>query len=122
MKWQSTLFILGALSTQALGAKIMCNVDHDYADKGAIESGISYIRGLSGQPTAEANKCNRVSCSWGSGIYLCADDGKDHTLQNWGVLADATQAVLDTCGNDSGVKGRLMDEKGWGVAVQGAPC
>mgnify|MGYP002718636124 FL=1 len=51
----------------------MCNVDHDYADKGAIESGISYIRGLSGQPTAEANKCNRVSCSWGSGIYLCAD-------------------------------------------------
>lgn len=38
-----------------------------------IKEGIDYLNGLSGAPTAEAGKCNRVSCSYGSGITVCSD-------------------------------------------------
>ena len=52
---------------------IDCDIDADKCDVGKALSGAKYLRGLSGQPIARAGKCNRVSCSWGAGIYVCSN-------------------------------------------------
>ncbi|KAE8307528.1 hypothetical protein BDV41DRAFT_582286 [Aspergillus transmontanensis] len=124
MKWQSTLLILGTLASQAIAGTdtIDCDIDADYANYVRATEGIRYINGLSGQPTAEAGKCNRVSCSYGAGIYVCSNDGKDHPLKGWGTVADVATKILEKCPKGMAVKGRLYSSDGWGAVVQGAEC
>ncbi|BCS18610.1 uncharacterized protein APUU_11438S [Aspergillus puulaauensis] len=125
MKWQSTLFILGALASQVLGGEdtITCRSEGHPTNVGSIESGIDYLNNHAGQPTAEAGKCNRVSCSWGGGIYVCSDDGKDHPLKSWKTVATVADKILDTCKDrHNNVKGRLHSSDGWGVVIRDAPC
>ncbi|KAJ5227521.1 uncharacterized protein N7469_007527 [Penicillium citrinum] len=124
MKWQSTLFILGAIASQAFAGEdtIKCTINQEYARANRVAEGIDYLNGLSGQPTAEAGKCNRVSCAYGAGIYVCSDDGKDHTLKSWGTVADVSQKISDKCISGETINGRLHSSDGWGVIIQGASC
>ncbi|OJJ52348.1 hypothetical protein ASPSYDRAFT_137860 [Aspergillus sydowii CBS 593.65] len=123
MKWQS-LLLLGVLASQTIAGTdtIDCDIDADKCDVGKALSGAKYLRGLSGQPIARAGKCNRVSCSWGAGIYVCSNDNKDHTLKSWETVADVTEKVLGRCVDATQVKGRLSSSDGWGVIVQKAAC
>ncbi|OJJ01909.1 hypothetical protein ASPVEDRAFT_28541 [Aspergillus versicolor CBS 583.65] len=125
MKWQSTLFILGALASQVLGATDTINCDSEGSAVYAlqVQSGIDYLNDHAGQPVAEAGKCNRVSCSYGAGIYVCSDDGKDHPLKSWKTVATVASKILHECRADTNyVKGRLHSSDGWGVAIRDAPC
>lgn len=51
---------------------IDCDIDAPYAGYSII-NGIEYLRSLDGQPVARAGECNRVSCFYGGGIYVCSD-------------------------------------------------
>ncbi|OQE27246.1 hypothetical protein PENSTE_c004G06836 [Penicillium steckii] len=131
MKWQSILFVLGALSTSqviaANGDTINCdgNPDSQSVRIDYLQDGIDYINGLSGAPTAKAGKCNRVSCSYGAGIYVCSDDGEDHPLKSWKTVGSVTTYIMNRCqeADTAGVvRGRLHSPDGWGVLVQEADC
>ncbi|KAJ5227519.1 uncharacterized protein N7469_007525 [Penicillium citrinum] len=126
MKWQSILFVLGAITSQVIADDIDCQstgTPDNLAKVETIKEGIDYLNGLSGQPTAEAGKCNRVSCSYGSGISLCSDDGKDHPLKNWKTVGSVTQKVMDECaGTSDYFAGRLWSDDGWSVQVGSSSC
>ncbi|OJJ02122.1 hypothetical protein ASPVEDRAFT_28736 [Aspergillus versicolor CBS 583.65] len=119
MKWQSALFLSGTFASQVIAGtdSIDCDIDEPYAGYSII-NGIEYLRGLDGQPVARAEKCNRVSCSYGGGIYVCSDDGKDHPLKSWGTVADVAEKIKQECG----YRGRLYSSDGWGAIIQGADC
>lgn len=66
-QWLNTLQAFAGEDT------IECTINQKYTRADDLQDGIDYLNGLSGQPTAEAGKCNRVSCSYGAGIYVCSD-------------------------------------------------
>ncbi|EHK44629.1 hypothetical protein TRIATDRAFT_39606, partial [Trichoderma atroviride IMI 206040] len=70
-----------------------------YTSLFTIEDGISYLRGVRGQPTngPGPGNCGRVSCSYQSAIWWCNDNSGSKTLQDFGDIADGAEVITDNC-------------------------
>ena len=74
--------------------------------------------------------CQRVSCSWASGIYLCNDSTEKWASPPCATIADYTQEIIDKCQwsapdlftSDKLTQGELWDDGGWHVYVGHANC
>lgn len=51
--------------------RITCYHDGLYASSSRIQQGVSYLYGLNAACSSPKRFCERVSCSYASGIYLC---------------------------------------------------
>lgn len=62
---------------------VNCGVFSDTGSVVAIKSGISHLRGVSGQPTngPGPGNCGRVSCSYDSAIWWCNDVSKKFRIK-----------------------------------------
>ncbi|KAK4221914.1 hypothetical protein QBC38DRAFT_460955 [Podospora fimiseda] len=71
---------------------------HDGAHTGAIETGVAYLRGLSGQASRGPGprSCVQVSCSWSSAIWYCNNNSYTKYMP-WVHIANAGQVLLDSC-------------------------
>ncbi|KAK0747638.1 hypothetical protein B0T21DRAFT_354791, partial [Apiosordaria backusii] len=67
------------------------------------------------------NHCDRVSCSWNSGIFLCNNNPSTKEME-WKQIADAAELLLDKCGDDGVVKGQVDFKDNWNVVVRNDPC
>ncbi|KAH8898684.1 hypothetical protein GQ53DRAFT_777319 [Thozetella sp. PMI_491] len=66
------------------------------ADAKRILEGISYLRGVGGQPTngPGPGNCGRVSCSYNSAIWWCNDNTDTFSLPSYSTIADCAQWVV----------------------------
>ncbi|KXX78412.1 hypothetical protein MMYC01_205883 [Madurella mycetomatis] len=71
----------------------------EYAIKNDIQEGISYLRGVSGQPSMGPGpgNCGRVSCSYDSAIWWCNDNTDTFSLPGFYTIADCAQVLSDAC-------------------------
>lgn len=69
------------------------------ADESRIKEGISYLRGVPGQPHASPGhgQCSRVSCSYNAAIYWCSDHADAFSLPSFGVIADCAEIARANC-------------------------
>ncbi|KAK0659698.1 hypothetical protein QBC41DRAFT_237235, partial [Cercophora samala] len=86
-----------------------------------IQTGANYLHSLSGKATINTKGCDRVSCSWNSAIFYCNDDDVKKE-QDWAKLGDGAQLLIDKCGDQGVVKGRVWYKANWHLEVQGDPC
>ncbi|KAH8896360.1 hypothetical protein GQ53DRAFT_778975 [Thozetella sp. PMI_491] len=95
------------------------------ADKGRIQEGITYLRGLNGAPRngpGPAN-CGRVSCSYNAAIWWCNDNTTPKTLDGWNPIADGAQNIINDCAPAaSQVSGQRFHDDLWNVIVRGDSC
>lgn len=74
-----------------------------------IGEGISYLRGVGGQPhlSGGPGRCSRVSCSWNAAIWWCNDSTGDANLPGFNTIADCAQVIRNACeGSDGYVVGQ----------------
>ncbi|OAQ60323.1 hypothetical protein VFPPC_10740 [Pochonia chlamydosporia 170] len=95
------------------------------ADKGRIQEGIHYLRGVPGAPRngPGPGNCGRVSCSHNSAIWWCNDNTTPKTLDNWHWIANSAQHIINTCGPSVGsVSGQNFEDGNWNTIVRGDSC
>lgn len=99
------------------------------ADPSEIWQGIQYLRQVPGMPDngPGPGSCQRVSCSWESGIWFCNDNPFEIVLSDYSRIADMAEGVWDSCrhgpvGGPYYVNGQNFDfVQGWNVIVRGTP-
>ncbi|KAI1506171.1 hypothetical protein F5X99DRAFT_404218 [Biscogniauxia marginata] len=112
-------------------AKLICGKidDRGFADNSRITEGIQYLRTL-GPSLARVEpgpaRCDRVSCSWDSAIWLC-NDRTDVLGVNWTDVADFAQAIQSNChGMGYRMAGEFDDDQdwntGWNVVIGASDC
>ncbi|BCS21136.1 uncharacterized protein APUU_21568S [Aspergillus puulaauensis] len=82
-----------------------------------IEVGIDYLRGVKGEPHLDAHTCERVSCSWDSGIYWCNDMNRHRHLPGYYNIADGAAKILQNCQPVFGTTGTLFHNDDWRVLI-----
>jgi hypothetical protein len=91
-----------------------------------INSGITYLRGVPGQPTngPGPGNCGRVSCSYESAIWWCNDNPTPKTLPSFNTIADAAQTILNDCitWKSIGISGQRFHDDKWNAVVTGDNC
>ncbi|KAK1248934.1 hypothetical protein MKX08_007154 [Trichoderma sp. CBMAI-0020] len=77
----------------------LCWSPWPYTSFFAIDDGVSYLRGVRGQPTngPGPGNCGRVSCSYQSAIWWCNDNSQSKTLQDFGAIADGAEFIAYNC-------------------------
>ncbi|KHO01298.1 uncharacterized protein MAM_00299 [Metarhizium album ARSEF 1941] len=95
------------------------------ADKGRIQEGINYLRGV---PAAPRNgpgpgNCGRVSCSHNAAIWWCNDNLTPKTLDSWDQIANSAQHIVNTCASGAGqVSGQNFESGNWNTIVRRDSC
>ncbi|KAK6852853.1 hypothetical protein PG995_011404 [Apiospora arundinis] len=95
------------------------------ADKGRIQQGINYLRGVGGAPRngPGPGNCGRVSCSYNAAIWWCNDDRSPKTLDNWNWIADSAQYILSVCAPSvNQVSGQNFERGNWNTIVKRDGC
>ncbi|KAJ6436678.1 hypothetical protein O9K51_10797 [Purpureocillium lavendulum] len=95
------------------------------ANKGRIQEGINYLRGVAGAPRngPGPGNCGRVSCSYNAAIWWCNDNTSPKTLDSWNWIADSAQHIVNTCGPvASQVSGQNFESGNWNTIVRGDSC
>lgn len=54
--------------------------------------------------------CQRVSCSWASGIYVCNDSNEKWASPSCSTVADNAQQILDNCKSVALVNGEQLTQ------------
>ncbi|KAI5927879.1 hypothetical protein F4810DRAFT_161286 [Camillea tinctor] len=69
-----------------------------YAEIDRIYEGITYLRNLAAPARINPGprRCDRVSCSWGSAIWLC-NDRTDVLVVSWQEVAGFAAYILENC-------------------------
>ncbi|KAK2865017.1 hypothetical protein FQN49_003990 [Arthroderma sp. PD_2] len=102
---------------------INCNPQGEHAKMRAIRDGIKYLKGLRGMCSTPGLNCYRVSCSYGSGIFICNDTS--HTVEvSCRDLASYAQDIVDMCAGEyvGTAKGQEFDSAGFNVIVKKGNC
>ncbi|RAK78812.1 uncharacterized protein BO72DRAFT_457416 [Aspergillus fijiensis CBS 313.89] len=103
---------------------VTCN-NYPQAIRRRIEEGISYLRGVSGQPRngPGPGNCGRVSCSYNSAIWWCNDNTAPKTLPSFNNIADGAQVVINQC-DPTGVyvSGEENHADKWRALVRSNAC
>ncbi|KAJ4387449.1 hypothetical protein N0V93_008041 [Gnomoniopsis smithogilvyi] len=103
----------------------------DVADCRDIAEGIKYLKTVTGTPVNNPGPgtCNRVSCSYDSAIYWCNDNPTTYVLDNFTLIADGAQQIMNDCtfqevNNvcDDVLNGQQFFSGGWNVIVKGDSC
>ncbi|KUJ14762.1 uncharacterized protein LY89DRAFT_720237 [Mollisia scopiformis] len=105
---------------------ICCNPGSWGADPGRIEQGIDYLDHFNGLCGVPARTCVRISCSWGSAIYLCNDNYYGIT-PTCPYMASYAQDILNTCPMYSWTVqtsycGQEFDTDSYNIIVRGDNC
>ncbi|KAG4438220.1 hypothetical protein IFR05_006293 [Cadophora sp. M221] len=93
-----------------------------------FREGISYLRGVGGNPTQGPGpgNCARVSCSWSAAIWWCNDNSFTKVLPGFYNIADGAEQIVDVCnpGFLSQVAGQnfIGGARDWNVIVRGDNC
>ncbi|KAL2826230.1 hypothetical protein BDW59DRAFT_171894 [Aspergillus cavernicola] len=94
-----------------------------------INSGISYLRKVSGKPGngAGPGNCGRVSCSYRAAIYWCNDSKKPKQLNSYGSIADGAKYIAAKCvigpgGINQYTAGQVFHKSDWNVIVREDSC
>ncbi|KAK4231899.1 hypothetical protein QBC38DRAFT_450753 [Podospora fimiseda] len=119
-----------SLKARALDKRdwIKCGAGHSAARQGAIETGVAYLRTLSGSASRGPGprNCGRVSCSYDSAIWYCNDNTGHSKSMQWFHIANAAQVLLDACSWESWyfwyVRGERWHNDGWFAIVMGDSC
>ncbi|KYK58957.1 hypothetical protein DCS_00084 [Drechmeria coniospora] len=81
------------------------------ANKGSIQDGIGYLRGLGAAPRN------------GPGPGNCGRNSSPKTLDNWDWIADSAQHIVNTCAPvASWVSGQNFESGNWNSIVRGDSC
>ncbi|KAF2670568.1 hypothetical protein BT63DRAFT_454754 [Microthyrium microscopicum] len=64
-----------------------------------VSDAIDYLRGIQGTWTRAGgdNHCDRVSCSWNTGVFLCSTSS-DEITHTWSEVADMFVEIQRKCG------------------------
>ncbi|OJI97986.1 hypothetical protein ASPVEDRAFT_79657 [Aspergillus versicolor CBS 583.65] len=91
--------------------------DWGSVDVPEIEVGIQYLRGVKGEPHLDGHTCERVSCSWNSGIYWCNDRNTHRHLPGYYNIADGAAEIYRICQPVFGSTGTLYHNDDWRVLI-----
>ncbi|KAJ6258243.1 hypothetical protein Dda_7162 [Drechslerella dactyloides] len=86
--------------------------------------GIPYLRNLGGTNChAPPRFCQRVSCSGGSGIFLCNDNNNDVNIR-CETIGEGAARIFNACNGNSTpyFKGQQFAAGGWNVVVRASDC
>ncbi|KAH8650554.1 hypothetical protein BGZ60DRAFT_534212 [Tricladium varicosporioides] len=88
-----------------------------------IFDGINYLHAFRGRCDIGPGpgNCGRISCSYGSGIYLC-NDNNYMISPNCGYLATYAQDLCDACNRKGYTCGQQFDTDNYNVIVHGDSC
>ncbi|KAK8037404.1 hypothetical protein PG991_000750 [Apiospora marii] len=111
----------------------ICPAEYAYpANQKYIRDGIKWLRGYKGTcaapPLPNVVNCQRGSCSWASGIYLCNDSNEKWAEPSCATIADYAQEILNNCksvalvNDEQLTQGELWDDDGWHIYVGHANC
>lgn len=115
------------------------------ADKGRIQEGINYLRGVGGQPFhgPGPGKCGRVSCSYNAAIWWCNDVSMARglfivlllifpfntkntgaiVLDSFNAIANSAQHTVNTCAPSvNQVSGQNFEASNWNTIVRSDSC
>lgn len=116
--------------------KKKCDIG-DWARKYFIDDGVKYLRGLKKSKCKLRSKgCSRVSCSWGSAIWVCWHPHKNSPktyTKSWGYVADYADGIAagDWCPREHRpqdpytryrVKGKVWNPRGMAVRIGSDKC
>ncbi|KAL2070148.1 hypothetical protein VTL71DRAFT_13174 [Oculimacula yallundae] len=92
-----------------------------------IREGISYLRGVGGNPVAGPGpgNCARVSCSWSAAIWWCNDNSFTKVLPGFYNIADGAEEIVNTCDHEGfQVAGQdfIGGARDWNVIVRKGDC
>ncbi|KAI1489586.1 hypothetical protein F5X96DRAFT_670541 [Biscogniauxia mediterranea] len=113
----------------AMGRLICGSINgRGYADSDRITEGIEYLRtrDLMARVEPGPRRCDRVSCSWASAIWLC-NDRTDVLGVNWTDVAGFAELIQSRChGLGSRMAGAFDASadwnSGWNVVIGGGNC
>ncbi|POR37950.1 Uncharacterized protein TPAR_01853 [Tolypocladium paradoxum] len=114
--------------TDFTGSQVVCSQDlYGPIGEDPYHDGINYLRGHSGQPHLPPGPqaCGRVSCSYGTGIYICNFTLEDKYLISWGSVADGAEYIWKECSDDSRetkIGGRAYHPTNWNVFIMSSRC
>ncbi|KAK0739480.1 hypothetical protein B0T21DRAFT_409829 [Apiosordaria backusii] len=92
------------------------------ADIQQIWNGAGYLYQLDGKARiGPGDHCDRVSCSWNAGIFLCNKNNFVKEVE-WKQIGDAAQFLIEHCGKDGQVMGQVDFKGNWNVVVREDPC
>ncbi|KAL4804763.1 hypothetical protein BDV18DRAFT_27401 [Aspergillus unguis] len=85
---------------------------------------IAYLRKVNGKPHLPAHTCERVACSWGTGIHWCNDADHARSLPSYNNIADGAQVVRNECFKTvtEKYKGDLDHRDEWRAIVKDDNC
>ncbi|KAK7957212.1 uncharacterized protein PG986_006434 [Apiospora aurea] len=92
------------------------------ANKGRIQEDIAYLRQVAAAPRngPGPGNCGQVSCSQGAAIWWCNDNLVPKTLDNWGLVANSAQYILEVCAPAADqVTGQNFESGNWNTIVRG---
>ncbi|KAI1388134.1 uncharacterized protein F4822DRAFT_303362 [Hypoxylon trugodes] len=107
---------------------IVCNSGGDGgADNVFVQQGIDYLKSIKNGPCGAPpgpNKCSRISCSYGAGIFLCNDTPKEihHDCPDLATYAEDIRSNCHTEGVVTYVRGQQFDTEGFSVVVGHDQC
>ncbi|KAL7908090.1 hypothetical protein GGI35DRAFT_480810 [Trichoderma velutinum] len=105
-----------------------CSVHSAYgwlpADVSPINTGISYLRGVSGVPVEGPGPgaCGRVSCSNDGAIWWCNDNTSSFSLPSFSTIADCAQVIVNACTIGYDVLGQNFNGYNWNCIVREDDC
>ncbi|KAI9371572.1 hypothetical protein BJX61DRAFT_543515 [Aspergillus egyptiacus] len=93
---------------------------------GYVQDGIEYLRKVPGHPHLPAGpkRCERVSCSYNTGIFWCNDNDTPRTLPSFNNIADGAQVIFTWCGKGKHdlFSGELSHDDKWRAVVERSRC
>ncbi|KAJ8117439.1 hypothetical protein ONZ43_g4208 [Nemania bipapillata] len=111
--------------------RILCNkVTRAYADYYHILDQAAQLQAMPGfcrvSPTLDGQplSCNRLTCTGGSGIYLCNHSDNHDSISTCARVGQYAEEIVTWCydGATSNVKGQIYDGDYWSVMVHADNC
>ncbi|KAH6613587.1 hypothetical protein B0J18DRAFT_59908 [Chaetomium sp. MPI-SDFR-AT-0129] len=105
------------------GTHYFCGGRWEPASLSTMYSGLTYLNTVKGRVHVPRgpSSCGRVSCDWGSSIYICNDNTYPLTLDTFDRIVEAASYIISKCTVHASfvdVSGQLFFPDNWNVIIR----